>query len=254
MISFDSVSKSFGDRKILSNISFEIKSGEKLFLLGRSGIGKSVTLKLLVGILNPDAGKIQIDKNILPTTDEGVLAQVRRNCSLVFQLPTLIDSRSLFDNACLGIRGLSLKDRIQKVSAALEEVGLGHLTENSSNIFPPHLSYGEQKRVSLARTLAVDPAYILYDEPTTGMDPQTARMIHKLISKIGNRKTSLVVSHDMRNALETADRIILIDGGEIQDSGTPSELLKSRHPLTREFLKGVQIGPHHTPHKGPQDV
>jgi phospholipid/cholesterol/gamma-HCH transport system ATP-binding protein len=240
MIAFNSVSKSFGDRSVLKNVSFKISQGEKLFLLGRSGSGKSVTLKLLVGILRPDSGQIQVETDSLPSDDEAVLSKIRRNCSLVFQLPTLIDSRSLFENVSLGIRELPLKDKINRVSAALEEVGLGALASNSSNVYPPHLSYGEQKRVSLARTLCVDPDYILYDEPTTGMDPVTARMIHKLISKIGNRKTSLVVSHDMRNALETADRILLIDSGEIQDSGTPSELLKSQHPLTREFLSGIK--------------
>lgn len=240
MIKFESISKSFGNRNILNKISFQIRPGEKVFLLGKSGSGKSVTLKLLVGILSPDSGKIEVDKHLLPTNDPTTLAQVRRNCSLVFQLPTLIDSRSLFENIALGIRDRPLKERIERVSAAMDEVGLGHMINEASNIYPPQLSYGEQKRVSLARTLSVDPEYILYDEPTTGMDPLTAKMIHKLIDKIGKKKTSLIVSHDMKNALEIANWIILLDSGEIQDCGTPTDLLKSQHPLTKEFLYGVK--------------
>jgi len=239
MISLRSVSKSFGAKKVLDQVSFEVRQGEKLFLLGKSGSGKSVTLKILVGILNADSGGVTVDQDQLPAKDEATLSKIRRNCNLVFQLPTLIDSRSLFENVSLGIRNLSLTDRIKKVSAALEEVGLGHLATNSSAIYPPHLSYGEQKRISLARTLTLDPACILYDEPTTGMDPLTSKMIHRLIEKIGEKKTSLIVSHDMRNALQTANRILLIDQGQIQDQGTPAELLKSRHPLTRQFLGGI---------------
>jgi len=239
MIQFENVSKSFGAREILKSVSFEVRPGENLFILGRSGTGKSVTLKLLVGILQPDGGKIQLGNISLPTNDDAILAKARRNCSLVFQLPTLIDSRSIFDNICLGIRDLPLTERIARVRSSLDEVGLSSMAEMSGETFPPHLSYGEQKRISLARTLAVDPEYILYDEPTTGMDPMTSRKIHQLIRKIGKRKTSLVVSHDMRNALETADRILLLDDGKIQDSGTPAELLRSQNPLTRKFLEDL---------------
>jgi phospholipid/cholesterol/gamma-HCH transport system ATP-binding protein len=240
MIRFEGVSKSFGSRKILNNLSFEVKAGEKLFILGRSGTGKSVTLKLLVGLLTPDEGRIQIDTHVLPTRNETELSMVRRRCSLVFQLPTLIDSRSIFENVCLGIRDLTLKSRIDKMQLALERVGLESLAKEASKIYPPQLSYGEQKRVSLARTLTVDPDYILYDEPTTGMDPLTSRKIHELITEVGSDKTSIVVSHDMRNALRCADRILLIDAGTIQDSGTPAELIKSRHPLTSEFLRDLK--------------
>ncbi len=239
MIEFHGISKSFGQRKILDKLSFEVKEGEKLFVLGRSGTGKSVMLKLLIGLLTPDEGRIRVGEHQLPTEDESKLSVLRRNCSLVFQLPTLIDSRSLFENMTLGIRALPLAEQIARTKEALELVGLASVFEKAFKIFPPQLSYGEQKRISLARTLAVRPSVLLYDEPTTGMDPLTSRRIHELITTVGKGKTSLVVSHDMRNALKTADRILLVEAGKIQDQGSPDDLRRSQHPLTREFLKDL---------------
>jgi phospholipid/cholesterol/gamma-HCH transport system ATP-binding protein len=238
-IQFRGVYKSFGSKKVLNGLNLEVHSGEILFILGRSGTGKSVALKHLVGLLKPDKGEIFLDSMPLHGLDEDGFAAVRRRCGLVFQLPALLDSRSVFENLCFGIRDLPLAQRLERARVALGQVQLASLAEQMSTRFPPELSYGEQKRIALARTLLIEPSYLLYDEPTTGLDPETSRKIHELIADISRtyKKTSVVVSHDMKNALATADRIVVLDAGQVVDSGTPEDIFKSTVELTRNFLK-----------------
>lgn len=242
MIAFRSVYKAFGPKKVLNGLSFEVKKGEIYFLLGRSGTGKSVSLKQLVGLLKPDSGEIFLDNQPLHTFSETQFGPIRKKCGLVFQLPALLDSRTVFENVTFGIRDLPLKTQIERTLKILEEVDLGYLKDVVSKRYPPELSYGEQKRLALARTLVVDPDYVLYDEPTTGLDPVTSRNVHKLIESVSINlgKTAIVVSHDMRNALETADRIAVLDAGRVVDSGTPDEILKSQVQLTRDFLSDLK--------------
>jgi phospholipid/cholesterol/gamma-HCH transport system ATP-binding protein len=242
VIEFRKVFKAFGPKKVLNGLNLQIAKGDIFFILGRSGTGKSVALKHLVGLLKADSGEIFLDGTPLHSLSEKDFGPIRQKCGLVFQLPALLDSRTLFENLSFGIRSLDLKTQIQKVKDILPEVNLEHLLKDLSTKYPPQLSYGEQKRMALARTLVVDPDYVLYDEPTTGLDPITSRNVHKLISKVskGLGKTSVVVSHDMRNALATADKIAVLDAGQVIDYGTPDEILKSKVKLTKDFLADLR--------------
>ncbi|MBS1983975.1 MAG: ATP-binding cassette domain-containing protein [Bdellovibrionales bacterium] len=242
MIIFRDVHKAFGPKKVLNGLNLEIQRGEIFFMLGRSGTGKSVALKHLVGLLRADRGEIELDGQRIERLTEKEFAPVRRKCGLVFQLPALLDSRTILENITFGIRDVPLNTQIQKAEKALREVNLDKLVPVMNQKYPPQISYGEQKRVALARTLLVDPDYILYDEPTTGLDPVTSRSVHELIRNVSRHlgKTALVVSHDMRNALETADRIAVLDAGKVVDLGTPKDILASKVELTCEFLRDVK--------------
>jgi phospholipid/cholesterol/gamma-HCH transport system ATP-binding protein len=241
MIEFKEVYKSFGPKRVLNGLNLKIQAGEIFFILGRSGTGKSVSLKHLVGLLKPDRGEILLDGQHLERLSEKDFRAIRRKCSLVFQLPALLDSRTLFENLTFGIRHEHSKSKIEKTEKALHDVSLEKLIPVMANRYPPEISYGEQKRIALARSLLIDPDYILFDEPTTGLDPVTSKSIHELIKKISRNlgKTSVVVSHDMRNALATADRIVVMDAGQVVDSGTPEEIKKSPVALTQAFVSDI---------------
>ena len=237
-IRFDSVSKSFGAKKILFDFSFEARPGEILFILGKSGMGKSVTLKHIVGLLKPDRGRVHVDGQDITELDEEGLARIRRLCGMVFQHPALLDSLSIFDNVAFGLKrlGLSPEETSLRVTETLDLV---HLGPDVLRRFPSELSYGMQKRVSLARTLAPGPSALLFDEPTTGLDPITTTAINELILTLSRKLqvTSLVVSHDMGSALKIADRILVLDQGRILALGTPAEIEASPLELIREFLE-----------------
>lgn len=242
MIVFRNVHKAFGPKRVLNGLNLEINKGEIFFILGRSGTGKSVALKHLVGLLKCDKGEIILDDQHLEKMSEKDFGPVRRKCGLVFQLPALLDSRSILENVTFGIRSLPLTEQVKKADKMLREVNLDRLVPVMNTRFPPQISYGEQKRVALARTLIVDPSYVLYDEPTTGLDPITSKNVHDLIRSVSRHlgTTAVVVSHDMRNALETADRIAVLDAGQVVDLGTPAEILKSTVPLTSAFLADLK--------------
>ncbi|MEO5667720.1 MAG: ATP-binding cassette domain-containing protein [Bdellovibrionota bacterium] len=241
MIHFDDVYKRFGLKRVLNGLTFSVAKGEIFFILGRSGTGKSVSLKHMVGLLSPDQGKIWIDDEEISSYSEEDFVHIRKKCGLVFQLPALVDSRSLYENLVMGIRHLSTDEKKKRISTTLHAVGLQSLEPVLFERFPPSLSYGEQKRLALARTLLPDPEILLYDEPTTGLDPVTAKHIHELIRSISKDfgKTSIVVSHDMRNALATADRLAVLDAGRVVDQGTPEEIRNSRVVMTMAFLEDL---------------
>lgn len=237
-IRFENVSKSFGSKVILKNVSFEVQTGEILFILGKSGMGKSVTLKHIIGMLKPDSGKVFVDTAEVSSLDEDGLAAIRKRCGMVFQHPALLDSLTVFENVRFGLKGRSAQD-IRKI--VLNKLKLVHLGESLLNRYPPDLSYGMQKRVSLARTLAPEPQYLLFDEPTTGLDPITTNAINALILELSRqlKVTSIVVSHDMHCALAIADRILVLDQGGIRALGTVNEIKNSRDELVRDFLSEV---------------
>lgn len=239
MISFREVRKRFGSREVLRGITFEVPEGEILFILGTSGTGKSVLLKNIVGLLQPTSGEILVDGTDVSRLEEEDLFPIRKKCGMVFQHPALFDSLTVFENVAFGLRKHWPEYSEQQVADRVREcLALVHL-DNVENKMPQDISYGMQKRVSLARTVAVNPKILLFDEPTTGLDPVTTRAINHLIFELSRKlkTTSLVVSHDMQCALEIADRIIVLDVGEIIAQGTPEELKKSKHPLVRDFLK-----------------
>jgi phospholipid/cholesterol/gamma-HCH transport system ATP-binding protein len=240
MIEFKNLVKKFGDRVILKGVSLRVQEGEILFILGTSGTGKSVLLKNIVGLLKPDEGEIWIDGQEVSNFSEEEYMPIREKCGMVFQHPALFDSLSVFENIAFGIRRhlkCSEEEIRQKVKRALEVV---HLKDIGAQ-YPASLSYGMQKRVSLARTIALEPKVLLFDEPTTGLDPVTSRAINELIQELSRslKTTSIIVSHDMQCALDIADRIVVLDQGRIVDQGTPQELRRSQVPLVQEFLREV---------------
>lgn len=244
MIKFINVVKRFGDRTILKGISFELKKGEILFVLGTSGTGKSVLLKNIVGLLRPDEGEIYIDGQEVSKLSESEFSGIRKKCGMVFQHPALFDSLSIYDNVAFGLRKhfrLTEEEVASKVKKALSMVNLSGI----ENKFPAEISYGMQKRVSLARTVAIEPKILLFDEPTTGLDPITTNAINFLIKNLSQTlgATSMVVSHDMACALAIADRIIVLDKGQIIEQGPPQDLLHSKVPLVADFLAEVKDGP-----------
>ncbi|MCB0393622.1 MAG: ABC transporter ATP-binding protein [Bdellovibrionales bacterium] len=237
MIRFVEVRKSFGDREILKGLTFNVKQGEILFILGTSGTGKSVTLKNVVGLIQPTSGEIWVDgENVAEMTEEQLLP-IRKKCGMVFQHPALFDSLSVFENVAFGLRKhfkLSEDEIKKRVVDSLSLVNVSGIEER----LPGEISYGTQKRVSLARTVALEPKILLFDEPTTGLDPITTNAVNFLIKDLSRKlkTTSVVVSHDMHCALEIADRILVLDGGKIVEFGTVEEVKNSEVPLVKDFL------------------
>jgi phospholipid/cholesterol/gamma-HCH transport system ATP-binding protein len=240
VIEFKNVSKRFGQKQVLNELSFQVRRGEILFLLGRSGVGKSVTLRHLVGLIRPDSGEIFVDGREITQLSEQEFLDVRRKCGMVFQFPALLDSLNVYENVAFGVRALKIRPPQEEREWVLEKLRLVHLPPSVANLMPAQLSFGMQKKVSLARTLAIHPAYLLFDEPTTSLDPVATRVIHELIHSLSRQLhvTSLVISHDMEGALEYADRILVIDKGQIVAGGTPAEMRDEKHPLVRDFLGG----------------
>ncbi|HRK02596.1 MAG TPA: ATP-binding cassette domain-containing protein, partial [Oligoflexia bacterium] len=198
----------------------------------KSGMGKSVTLKTTIGLMKPDRGEIYVHGEAVHTASEHTLAQVRKKCGMVFQHPALLDSLTIFENVAFG---LETKNR----ERVIECLKLVHLDESILNRKPQEISYGMQKRVSLARTLAPGTQILLFDEPTTGLDPITTNAVNELIAELSDRLnvTSVVVSHDMGCALRIADRILVLDQGNILALDTVDRIKSSSEPLIQDFLR-----------------
>lgn len=245
-IRFEHVTKAFGPKTILRDVSFEVKTGEILFILGKSGMGKSVTLKHMVGVLKPDAGAVFVDGRDVTHLDDDGLAQVRRTCGMVFQHPALLDSLTILENVAFGLRTPQFQSTLprplteEEIEArVLEKLRLVHLGPEVLSRRPPEISYGMQKRASLARTLAPEPRYLLFDEPTTGLDPITTNAVNGLIHELSRKLqvTSVVVSHDMACALKIADRILVLDQAQVLALDTVDRIKRSPLPLIQGFLE-----------------
>ncbi len=241
MIEYKNIVKKFGERTILKGLSLKVNPGEILFILGTSGTGKSVLLKNTVGLLKPDQGEVWVDGEEISGFNENQLQSVRKKCGMVFQHPALFDSLTVFNNIAFGLRkhfNLNEQEISEKVKKALSLVNLAGIED----LFPAQISYGMQKRVSLARAVALDPKILLFDEPTTGLDPVTTSAVNQLIRNLSKKlqTTSMVVSHDMNSAMTVADRIVVLDQGNIIALGTPEEMKKSTVPLVKEFLFEAQ--------------
>jgi phospholipid/cholesterol/gamma-HCH transport system ATP-binding protein len=235
---FDRVSKSFGQNTPLRDISFTVRKGEALCILGRSGTGKSVTLKLMIGLLKADRGKVLIDGEDMGTLDEDGLSRVRRKMGFLFQSAALFDSFSLGDNLALPLHRLDKtksKDEIKTiVDQALDEVGL----KKDKLKMPVELSGGMRKRAGLARALVLKPEILLVDEPSSGLDRITSSEIDELLMKVKTERhtTVVVVTHDIRGARRIGDHFAILDRGDLVGFGTASELEKSDNKLVREFI------------------
>ena len=249
-IRFEKVSKAFSGKVVLEEVSFEVPKGELLFILGKSGMGKSVTLKHIIGVMAPDAGRIFVDDlevSALHTEDRrDELVKVRQRCGMVFQHPALLDSLSNFDNIAFGLRTPQYQIKMgRKLSEdelgiiVEQKLALVHLKHEVLSMFPHEVSYGVQKRISIARTLAPGPDYLLFDEPTTGLDPLSTREINELIDELSRKLkvTSIIVSHDMACALAIADKILFLDQGKILLKATPKDAITSTIPLVQDFFK-----------------
>jgi len=239
MIHVKELYKSFGNNHVLKGISFKINHGESVAIIGKSGIGKSVLLKHLIGLIQPDAGEVWVEEKLVNTLSFSQLQSVRAQCGMVFQFGALFDSMSVKDNIGLALSKLSGMNEIevnQRISESLAEVGM----ENSEKLMPSSLSGGMKKRVGIARAIAIKPKYLLYDEPTTGLDPVMTDSINRLISKIHKHEdvTSIMVTHELRTVFEVAERVIMIHNGKIKFDGTPEQIKLSEDKIVQQFISG----------------
>lgn len=240
MIKFNDVHKSFGERKILKGLNIHIPKGKIVFVLGMSGTGKSVLLKNIVGLLKPDKGEIFVDNYPVHAMTEAEVMEVRKICGMVFQQPALFDFLNVFENVAYGLRrhySMSEAEVTDRVKESLSLVGMSGSEEKE----PHELSYGMKKRVSLARTVALKPKILLFDEPTTGLDPISTSRVNELILSLSRElgTTSIVVSHDMKSALSVADHIIVLDKGYLLTQGSTQEIRNSDVPLIKDFMSEV---------------
>lgn len=242
MIQIENISKSFNNHLVLNELSLTVNQGETLVIIGKSGSGKSILLKLIIGLLRPETGNISIEGNDIVKAGFRDLQEIRRHFGFVFQASALFDSMTVAENINLMLRK-RLKWPVQKISERTDEclrfVGLQGLGKKR----PSELSGGMKKRVGIARAIASYPHYILFDEPTTGLDPETADNINQLVLKLKNELnvTSIVVTHDMKSAFTIADRISLLHNGKIVVNGKPADILKSEHPEIRKFIYGYSL-------------
>jgi phospholipid/cholesterol/gamma-HCH transport system ATP-binding protein len=244
MISIRRLKKSFTGKPVLQGVDLDIHDGESLAIIGRSGCGKSVLLKHIIGLMTPDQGTITIDGEDLATLSQERLYQVRQKFGVLFQGSALFDSMTVEENIALALREHNLmpEPRIQNVvEETLAMVGLPGI----ESLRPAELSGGMKKRVGLARAIALNPKYILYDEPTTGLDPIMADIINEMVIRLNETLsvTTIVVTHDMVSTYKVADRVVMLHRGVIIHSGTPGETRNSNDPVVRQFIEGNAEGP-----------
>ena len=242
-LQFSSVSKAFGERTVLKNVSFSVATGKAFVLLGRSGTGKSVTLKLLCGLLKADSGSISVNGEDITSFDSNQLSSIRMHMGFLFQSAALFDSLSVGENVAFPLRRHTDKpdDEIRhQATSLLERVGLGKEYDS----MPANLSGGMQKRAGLARALAVEPSILLVDEPSAGLDPITSNEIDELLLDIKTKQhtTLVVVTHNMQSARRLADQIAFLDQGQLIAQGSVEELERSEEALVRNFMSSQQAG------------
>lgn len=241
LIEFRGVRKAFGPKVIYSGLDLHIQRGEAFTILGGSGVGKSVMLKMLIGLLKPDAGSIQFEGEEITRMNERRLSRLRQRIAMLFQAGALFDSLNVGDNVAYGLMEhfrdqMSRADIEARVNWALELVGLPGIEQMD----PADLSGGMRKRVALARAIAVQPEVVLYDEPTTGLDPINTARVNHLIMGLQKRLaiTSIVVTHDMKSAFEISDRLAMVHSGRIILQGTADDFRSARDARVRDFIEG----------------
>jgi phospholipid/cholesterol/gamma-HCH transport system ATP-binding protein len=238
MIEFRDVYKSFADKHVLQGFSLEVPEGETTVIIGYSGSGKSVALKHVVGLLEPDTGEVEVDGEIVHDLTRKGLVQVRSKIGFVFQFSALFDSMTVRENIALGLQrhGMAPSEIEQRVRESLALVDL----EGTEERVPAELSGGMRKRVGIARAIALRPRYILYDEPTTGLDPVTSSVINELMVRTRERLgvTAIVVTHDMKSAFTVGDRIAMLYKGQVRQAGSVDQIRRTHDPIVRQFIEG----------------
>jgi phospholipid/cholesterol/gamma-HCH transport system ATP-binding protein len=238
MIRLVDIYKAFGDKQVLSGFSLDVVEGETVALIGYSGTGKSVAIKHIVGLLEPDRGEVWVDGLQVPQLSRKELYALRTRIGYVFQFAALFDSLSVGENVAMGLRKQGMADRqcSERVAEALELVDLPGVEAR----VPAELSGGMRKRVGIARAIAQRPKYILYDEPTTGLDPVTSAVIDQLMLRMQKQLgvTSVVITHDMRSAYTVAGRIAMLYEGQVRQVGTVDEIRHTTDPIVRQFIEG----------------
>jgi len=239
MIKISNLTKKFADKTIIENMTMDIPDGQKLAVIGPSGCGKSTLLRLLICLLKPTSGTIFVDNVDINRLKETDLMNLRRKIGMVFQSSALFDSMNVFENVAFGLRQQDKhpEDHIkEKVKEKLKMVDL----DGTQELLPSELSGGMQKRISLARAMATDPKIILYDEPTTGLDPITSTNIEDMINKMNKELnvTSIIVTHQLSTIFRTSDRIVMLNEGRFIESGNVEQTKASNDPIVSNFIKG----------------
>ena len=239
MIEVKNLSKSFGEKGVLSDLNFSVAHGQSVAIVGKSGAGKSVLLKCLIGLVKPDEGTIYVDNKLINSMSFGQLQEIRSNIGMVFQFGALFDSMTVGENISLALQKLTKlsSDEIkERVFNSLEEVDM----VNTEDLMPSELSGGMKKRVGIARAIAIKPAYLFYDEPTTGLDPIMTDSINRLILKFQNtgEVTSVIITHEMRTVYDVADRVLLLHEGKIWFDGSPEEIKNVDDLVVQQFITG----------------
>ena len=244
-IELKGVTKAFGDKPVLRGVDLAVTRGEVLFVIGTSGVGKSVAIKLLIGLLRVDAGEIWFDGQRVDQLPEKRFSPLRKRIGMVFQSSTLFDSMTLAENVALPLRkhqGLGWRAALDDARARLAQVYMAEYADR----YPTELSDGMRKRAAIARTLALDPEVVLFDEPTTGLDPVSARRVDRLIRELKG-VTAIVVSHDPPSIFGIADRVAFLYQGIVHALATPAALRASADPIVQQFITGQSSGPMETP-------
>jgi phospholipid/cholesterol/gamma-HCH transport system ATP-binding protein len=244
MINIVNVIKSFNEQRVLDGLSLKIDQGQTTVIIGRSGCGKSVLLKHIVGILKPDSGEVFVYGRDVGKLKDEEIDRLRLKIAMVFQGGALFDSLTVRENVGFGLiehNHIERKELLERVEESLCLVGLCGI----ANLMPAELSGGMKKRVALARAICIKPEIILYDEPTTGVDPITADSINDLIKDLHDKLkvTSIVVTHDMRSAYKVADKIAMLYKGKVIAEGTSSEIQNAQNPVVHQFINGLAQGP-----------
>ena len=238
MITFQDVHKAFGPKKVLQGFSLEIPDGQTTVVIGYSGTGKSVALKHIVGLLEPDSGVVEVDGLAVHELDRRELVSLRSAIGFVFQFAALFDSMTVRENITLGLKRQNVAplEIEQRIRESLELVDM----EGTEKRYPIELSGGMRKRVGIARAIALRPRYILYDEPTSGLDPVTSAVINQLMVRAREKLgvTGLVVTHDMASAYTVGDRIAMLYHGAIRQVGTVDQIQRTHDPIVRQFIEG----------------
>ncbi len=247
MIRFTDVHKAFGPKVVLAGMTLDIPAGQTTVIIGFSGSGKSVALKHIVGLIEPDAGQVEVDGQVVHDLAPEALSLLRAGIGYVFQFAALFDSMTVGDNIRLGLRrhGLDPDEVATRVRESLHLVDL----DGAEARYPAELSGGMRKRVGIARAIALRPRYILYDEPTTGLDPVTSAVIDELMVRARRELgvTGVVVTHDMRSAYTVGDRIAMLYQGRIRQVGTIEEIRQTDDPVVRNFIEGRPFDPDRLP-------